>query len=316
MLSTAMLYFRETARAGSLRRAAEQLGVAPSAISRQIAKLEGELQAALLDRRANRTTLTPAGELVLAHAEQALQSSEALRGALQELSGEPVGTVRIGSIEGMVGHFLANNLARFQKRHPQVKLQASVVGSRAVLEALQEGRIDIALAFNLPERHAFREHARLEQPLCAIVAPTHPLARRRSVSFSELEGRRVALPDRSFQIRHLVDRIASKTQVSLELAIETGTLDMAKGLVRNSDLITFLPRYAALHEVSNGDLCAVPLQERDFAATAASLLTMPGRRQSPATRALLEMLATSMGRYGAGSGAAPRSDSGNTRVRK
>jgi DNA-binding transcriptional LysR family regulator len=58
MLSTAMLYFRETARAGSLRRAAEQLGVAPSAISRQIAKLEGELQTALLDRRANRTTLT------------------------------------------------------------------------------------------------------------------------------------------------------------------------------------------------------------------------------------------------------------------
>lgn len=304
MLSTAMLYFRETAKAGSLRRAAEQLGVAPSAISRQIAKLEGELQTALLDRRANRTTLTPAGELVLAHADQAQQNSEALRG----------GTVRVGSIEGMVSHFPANNLARFQKRHPQVKLQASVVGSRAVLEALQEGRIDIALAFNLPERHAFREHARLEQPLCAIVAPTHALARRRSVSFRELEGHRVALPDRSFQIRHLVDRIASKTQVSLELVIETSTLDMAKGVVRNSDLITFLPRYAALHEVSNGDLCAVPLQERDFAAAATSLLTLQGQRQSPASRALLEMLATSMGRYGGN--AAPRSDSGNTRVQK
>jgi DNA-binding transcriptional LysR family regulator len=314
MLSTAMLYFRETAKAGSLRRAAEQLDVAPSAISRQIAKLEGELQTALLDRRANRTTLTPAGELVLAHADQVLQNSEALRGALQELTGQPAGIVRIGSIEGMVGHFLSNNLARFQKRHPQVKVQASVVGSRAVLEALQEGRIDIALAFNLPERHAFREHARLEQPLCAIVAPTHALARRRSVSFRELEGHRVALPDRSFQIRHLVDRIASKTQVSLDLVIETSTLDMAKGVVRNSDLITFLPRYAALHEVSNGDLCAVPLQERDFAATATSLLTLPGQRQSLAVRALLEMLATSMGRYGGN--ATPRSDSGNTRVQK
>lgn len=314
MLSTAMLYFRETAKAGSLRRAAEQLDVAPSAISRQIAKLESELQTALLDRRANRTTLTPAGELVLAHADQALQNSEALRGALQALTGQPAGIVRIGSIEGMVGHFLSNNLARFQKRHPQVKVQASVVGSRAVLEALQEGRVDIALAFNLPERHAFREHARLEQPLCAIVAPTHALARRRSVSFRELEGHRVALPDRSLQIRHLVDRIASKTQVSLDLVIETSTLDMAKGVVRNSDLITFLPRYAALHEVSNGDLCAVPLQERDFAATATSLLTLPRQRQSLAVRALLEMLATSMGRYGGNT--APRSDSGNTHVQK
>jgi len=312
MLSTAMLYFRETARAGSLRRAAEQLGVAPSAISRQIANLEGELQTALLDRRANRTVLTPAGELVLAHAERVLQDSTALRGALQELVGQPCGVVRIGSIEGMVGHFLSNNLARFQKRHPQVRVVASVVGSRAVLEALQEGRIDIALAFNLPERHAFREHARLEQPLCVVVAPTHALARRRSVSFQELAGQRVALPDRSFQIRHLVDRIAGQTQVSLELAIETSTLDMAKGVVRNSDLATFLPRYAALHEVSNGDLCAVPLQERDFAATATSLLTMPAHRLSPAARALLETLSASMRRYGGGAPAC--SDSGNSGV--
>lgn len=86
MLSTSMLYFREMARAGSLRRAAERLGIAPSAISRQIANLETELKVLLLDRRANRTTLTSAGELVFAHAEAALQESDTLRAALQEVS--------------------------------------------------------------------------------------------------------------------------------------------------------------------------------------------------------------------------------------
>lgn len=312
MLSTAMLYFRETARAGSLRRAAETLGIAPSAVSRQIANLETELKILLLDRRANRTTLTPAGELVLAHAESALQESTALRAALQELVGKPSGTVRIGSIEGMVGHFLSCNLARYQKRHPEVKVQVSVVGSRAVLEALQECRIDMALAFNLAERHPFREHARLEQPLCALVAPAHPLAQRRSVSFLELAGQRVALPDRSFQIRHLVERIAAKLGVELELAIETNTLEMARGVVRNGDLVTLMPRYAALHEVSNGDLCAVPLKERDFAQTATSLVTLPTQRLSPAARSLLELLAAAMGRYGGKAGG--RSDFGNMRM--
>ncbi len=81
MLSTSMLYFREVARTGSLRRAAEGLGIAPGAISRQIANLEAELKVLLLDRRANRTTLTSAGELVFAHAEVALQESETLRTA-------------------------------------------------------------------------------------------------------------------------------------------------------------------------------------------------------------------------------------------
>jgi DNA-binding transcriptional LysR family regulator len=312
MLSNAMLYFRETARAGSLRGAAEKLGIAPSAISRQIANLETELKVLLLDRRANRTALTPAGELVLAHAEAALQESDTLRAMLQELVGRPSGVVRIGSIEGMVGHFLASNLARYQERHPQVKVQVSVVGSRAVVEALQAGRIDMALAFNLGERHALREHARLEQPLCALVAPTHPLAQKRSVSFRELAGERLALPDRSFQIRHLVDRIAAKLQVSLELAIETNTLEMARGVVRNGKLVTLMPRYAALHEVSNGDLCAVPLKERDFAQTATSLVTFPTQRLSLAARTLLELLTTAMGRYGGKS--AGRSDFGNAGV--
>jgi len=298
MLSTSMLYFREVARVGSLRRAAEVLGIAPSAISRQIANLETELHVLLLDRRANRTTLTSAGELVFAHAEAALQESDTLRAALQELVGKPSGVVRIGSIEGMVEHFLASNLARYQERHPQVKVQVSVLGSRAVVEAQQTGRIDMALAFNLPERHALREHARLEQPLCALVAPTHPFAKKRSVSFRELSSERLALPDRSFQIRHLVDRIATKLQVNLELAIETNTLEMARGVVRNSNLVTLMPRYAALHEVSNGNLCAVPLKERDFAQTATSLVTFPTQRLSLAARALLELLIVAMGRYG------------------
>ena len=110
----------------------------------------------------------------------------------------------------------------------------------------------------------------------------------------------------------LIDRIAAKLGVELELAVETNTLEMARGVVRNGDLVTLMPRYAALHEVSNGDLCAVPLKERDFAQTATSLVTLPTQRLSPAARSLLELLATAMGRYGGKAGG--RSDFGNMRM--
>jgi hypothetical protein len=50
---------------------------------------------------------------------------------------------------------------------------------------------------------------------------------------------------------------------------------MSKGVVRNSQLVTFLPRYAALREIANGELNAVPLQERDLAHTSISLITLP-----------------------------------------
>jgi DNA-binding transcriptional LysR family regulator len=297
MLSPALKYFREAAVHGSVRRAAEHLAVAPSAISRQIARLELELGTALLDRRSRRMALTDAGTLVLAHAERAMQETGDLRAALRDLTGLRSGRVRIASIEGMVTYFLARYLANFEKRFPGIAVQVSVIGSRAVLDALRSHEVDMALAFNVPVRSPFQEHARLEQPLCVIVAPSHPLAQRKSVSFKELSGERIALPDRSFQIRFLVERIAARMRVNLKLAIETNTLEMAKGVVRNSQLVTFLPRYAALREVSNEELSAVPLREREFTATSASLLTSKTHQLSAAARALLETLKAAMATY-------------------
>lgn len=294
MLSPALRYFREAALLGSVRRAAEHLAVAPSAVSRQIAKLEEELGTALVDRRSRSMALTEAGTLVLAHAEHAMQETGDLRAALHDLTGLRSGRVRIASIEGMVTYFLARYLANFEKRYPGIAIQVSSVGSRAVVDALRSHAVDMALAFHVPMRSPFREHARLEQPVCAIVAPSHPLAQRNSVSFRDLSGERIALPDRSFQIRVLVERIAARMKVDLKLAIETNTLEMAKAVVRNSQLITFLPRYAALREVSSDELSAIPLRERVFATTSVSLLTSRTHQLSAAAHTLLETLQEAM----------------------
>ena len=86
-------------------------------------------------------------------------------------------------------------------------------------------------------------------------------------------------------------------KVDLRLAVETNTLEMAKGVVRNSQLVTFLPRYAALREVANEELVAIPLREREFAATSASLLTSKTHQLSAAAQALLEALKAAMASY-------------------
>lgn len=57
-----------------------------------------------------------------------------------------------------------------------------------------------------------------------------------------------------------------------------------------AQLLTFLPRYAALHEIANGDLCAVPLQDRAFASNSISLITVRDQRLSLASRTMLDAL--------------------------
>lgn len=297
MLPAALHYFREAALSGSIRRAAERLSVAPSAISRQIAKLEAELSVALIDRRARGMTLTEAGRLVLAYAERSGEQFETLRDSLQDLAGARAGHVRVATVEGVVSYFLSKYIATFEKQHPGVSVHVSVLGSRTVLDTLREAGADIALVFGVTPRSGFVQHARLDQPLCVIVAAGHPLARRKTLSFAELGGARVALPDRSFEIRALVDRMATRTGANFVRVIETNSLEMAKGAVRNSQLLTFLPRYAALREVASGDLAAIPLRDLPLADTGVTLLTSRSGALSPAGLLLLDALKAGMATY-------------------
>ena len=297
--SPAMVYFHEVATAGSIRRAAERLAIAPSAVSRQISNLETALEVTLFDRQGQRLTLTPAGEVLAAFAQRSVVDAEAMQAALLQITNSSAGQVRLASVEGMVSYFLSRYLATFEKRHPGVKVAVSIVGSRAVLDLVKSGEVDLALAFGLPHRHSFRVHARVDQPLCVIVAPEHPLASRRSVSFKSLAGSRVVLPDATFQIRMLVDKIERTTMARLERVVETNSLEFAKGIVRNSGLMTFLPRYAALREIASGDLCAIPLQERELATTSVNLITLQSKTLSSVTLKLIELLKNGMTKYDA-----------------
>lgn len=297
MLPPALQYFRAVALAGSVRRAAEQLSVAPSAVSRQISKLEAELGVALLDRRARGIALTEPGRQVLAYAERSEEQLAGLRDSLQALSGARSGHVRVATVEGVVSYFLSKYIAAFEKLHPGIQVQVSVLGSRTVLNTLREGEADLALTFGVTPRSGFIQHARLDQPLCVVMAAGHPLARRKALSITELAGARVALPDRSFEIRALVDRLARRTGVEFTRVIETNSLEMAKGAVRNSHLATFLPRYAALREIASRELVAVPLRDQPLADTSVSLLTLRAQAPSPAANLLLDALRSGMATY-------------------
>lgn len=298
MIPDALRYFRAAASAGSVRRAAERLSIAPSAVSRQIARLESDLGVALLDRRSRALSLTEAGRMVLAYTERADEHYGALRSSLRSLSDGESGRVRVATVEGVVSYFLSKHLSRFESQHPGVRVDVSVIGSRSVLDTLREAGADIALAFGASARPDLVQHARLDQPLCVIMAAGHPLARKKSLRFAELAGMRAALPDSSFEIRAMVDRMAKRSRVKLVQVVETNSLEMAKGFARNSQLITFLPRYAALRDIASRELCAVPLRDRPFSDTRITLLTPRSHSLSSAARALLEALKAAMASYG------------------
>ena len=203
--TTNLRYFREIASAGSLRQAAERLFVAPSALSRHVIALEQELGVALFERRARGMTLTDAGRLLLGYANDSQERFEALRADIHQFEVLQRGKVDIACVEGLLSSIMPAFVEGFLAAYGGVSLTVAAMGSRAVADAVAEHRVDLGIVFGQPPRHDLVELARMSQPLCAIVSPQHPLARRRKCRLVDAAAYPLVLPDRSFGIRQMID---------------------------------------------------------------------------------------------------------------
>jgi len=278
-----------------VRHAAERLFVAQSAVSRQVALLEEELGVPLFERHARGMTLTDAGRLLLAYSTDMRGRFEELRGLIQEYGSLRRGHVDIACVEGVLARFMPEALRIFADECPGITFSVSAMGSHAVAEAIAEYRCELGVVFGSSPRTDLLELAQMSQPLCAIVPPSHPLAKQSRCALAAVSAYPVVLPDRSFGIRQLVDRVSANGKFSLKIAVETNTLAFAQRLVMQSQSrVTFLPGDVVLPEIGAGLLVAVPLIDSTLRKTRVTLVAGMTRRLSQAARHLATHLSERM----------------------
>lgn len=181
-------YFVAVAEELSFSRAAERLGMAQPPLSQQIQRLEAMLGHPLFERRP-RVRLTTAGEELLVTARRVLaQVDQGVEAARRAARGE-LGTVTVGFAASMILSVLPEAVRAFRKGFPGVTLQLRELSSAAQIEALREGRIDVAF---LREPAAADKALRFEpiarETFVAVLPPDHPLAARERIPLAALAG--------------------------------------------------------------------------------------------------------------------------------
>lgn len=131
---------------GSFARAADKLGRSTSAISAQLKKLEEQLGMPVLRKEGRGMVTTPAGESLLGYARRLLElndeAASAVRGA------ELAGSVRLGIQQDFGEQMLTEVLGSYARVHPQVRIEARVARNVELMEQLNSGRLDLALAWD------------------------------------------------------------------------------------------------------------------------------------------------------------------------
>lgn len=182
----------------SFSRAAEQLHIERPPLSQRIRALEKRLQVDLFDRRQRPVRLTPAGQVFLAKAQQALtQLEQAMTQARQAAKGE-IGYLTVGLSSSAANGLFAEILRRFRDRHPQVTVALQELTVEQQLEAIESGQIDIGFEVISPLRLADRGLAWQvvdEESLVVVLPEDHPLAAQDTVALTDLAPESLILPN-------------------------------------------------------------------------------------------------------------------------
>ena len=191
-------YFSAVAELGSFTAAARRLHVAQSSVSEQIADLEHELGAPLLDRTGRQVRLTPMGTVFLEEARHTLSAADrAVEVTQRSMRGE-TGTLSIGFFVGGVGSFFPRLIREYRRRHPGIRLSLLEMPAVQQTQALEQGRLDVGLT-RPPDAAAERVLASellFRDPVVVAVRPEHRFAGR-NVSVAELGEEHLVLAERA-----------------------------------------------------------------------------------------------------------------------
>lgn len=188
-------YFIAIAEHLSYSKAAQQLHVSVSPLSRQIRQLEDEFGVRLFIRDRRRVELTDAGRMFLAEAQGLVRHTAEVSDRLRMAGKGESGTVKVG-VGLHLGNKVGTVVAEHAKLHPEVDVQCCCIFSTLQNAALREGKIDIGF-MRPPVDPGLMSEVLFEERLIALVSKANPLARRRTVRVKDLANETLFLPDRS-----------------------------------------------------------------------------------------------------------------------
>jgi DNA-binding transcriptional LysR family regulator len=253
-------YVEAVARLGSIRRAAESLNVASSAVNRMILDLERELDAKLFERLPRGVRLTSAGEYLLLHVRRSAADLESARAQIDGLKGVERGHVAIAAVEAAIEPLLARATAAFHLSHRRVSYQVRIAGSVEVAKAVTEDQVDLGLTLNAPGSARLVQLGTADYFLHAFVAPGHPLARCRALRLSDCIGFPIAMGDESLGGRQRLERAFEQTLLEFRPFLSSNSLALMMATGKHADAICFqaLP---TLRRRAVGGLIAIPLAD-------------------------------------------------------
>lgn len=243
-------YFVKVARKEHYTRAAEELHVAQSAVSRQIHQLEEELGISLFVHVGRNVHLTRAGKLFLSRIEMILTNLEKSVLEIRELLDPELGEIRLGFPHSLGVNLVPSVVAQFRKEHPNVKFKFKQGKFDSLIHDVMNNEVDLALISPFPEQHVqVTGELLITEELFAILPPNHILSEYQTLRLEQLKDETFVLFSEGYSLRPIVMDACMKAGFKPTIGFEGEETDTIRGLVAAGMGVSLLPEMA-LAEIS------------------------------------------------------------------
>lgn len=254
-------YFVEVARLGSFSRAALELGIEQSTITRHITKLESDVGVRLFHRSGRGVQLTDPGRMFLARAHNVVHALAEARNMAAELAGQGPARIVVAAQPTIARLTFAALASSLVERYPGVKLRFMEGLGHQLMSWLASGEVDFALLYVPTQAHVVDFDELLKEPLHCVAAPhfrlpAGPLDVRALLSLP------MVLPSTQHGLRGLMQGLAQQEGLPLQLAIECdASVSVTKRLVQQGHGCTILPAAAVAREQEAGLVQTRPIDD-------------------------------------------------------
>lgn len=258
-------YVDEIARTGSIRKAAERLNVTPSALNRRIQDLEAEFGTPIFERLGRGVRLNSAGEIFIRHVRSQMADLTRVRSQMEDLAGFRRGSVSIACSQALAYEVLPTEIAAYRRRFPLVHFSVRLRDHQEAQQALASFEVDLAMVFQPTLMTEFQPILVIEQPLVAVLAQDHPLAGETVLRLRDCLRFPLALPDRSYGGRAMIEAALARSSLRADPAIEANSFEFLRNYVRLENAITFQIAIGAPAGTESGSgLVSRPVDQRDI----------------------------------------------------
>lgn len=250
-------YFLKVAETLNFSEASRRLYITQSTLSQQISHLEQEIGLPLFERNSHGVYLTEAGRELMPYAQKAVVATESCREHIEDLKQMLTGELNIG-VTYSFSTVMSETVIDFLKNYPGVKLNIYYQTMEELMEKLKRRELDFVLAFKpLKADKDVDSRIIFSNRVAAIVNECHPLAKKRTVTLSDLSQFDLLLPMRGLQARNAFDMIIEERDLEFNIKMEVNNVGIILDLLHRANYVTVLAESTVIHERG---IVAVPIE--------------------------------------------------------